>query len=327
MIMAHKNRRQFGYIRKLASKRWHASYVGPDLARHNAPHTFAAKLDAEAWLAAERRLIDSDSWIAPAGRRAALEAAKPPTLEEFANGWLESRTLRPRTRAHYRQLLDRQILPTLGGRRVDVITPTMVREWHTRLGSGTPTLRAHAYGLLRMILGAAVAEQVITANPCVLRGAGSSKTAHKARPATLAELAAIVEAMPDRLRLAVLIAAWCGLRFGELAELRRSDIDLKAGVIHVRRGVVRVDGKVLVGKPKSEAGVRNVALPPHLVGEVRRHLDEHVKWGKDALLFEGRDSGQQLATSSLYRHFYPAREAAVSKLAAVSEIGHEQMKT
>src|SRR5215211_7316382 len=83
MIMAHKNRRQFGYIRKLASKRWHASYVGPDLARHNAPHTFAAKLDAEAWLAAERRLIDSDSWIAPAGRRAALEAAKPPTLEEF----------------------------------------------------------------------------------------------------------------------------------------------------------------------------------------------------------------------------------------------------
>jgi hypothetical protein len=55
-------------------------------------------------------------------RPADRQAAKPPTLAEFANGWLDGRTLRPRTRAHYRQLLDRQILPTLGKLRVDAIT-------------------------------------------------------------------------------------------------------------------------------------------------------------------------------------------------------------
>ena len=49
-----KDRRQFGYIRKLPSGRWHASYIGPDLVRHAAPFTFHAKLDAEAWLLAER---------------------------------------------------------------------------------------------------------------------------------------------------------------------------------------------------------------------------------------------------------------------------------
>jgi integrase len=310
MIMGHQ-RRQFGYIRRLPSKRYQASYVGPDMRRHAAGHAFEAKLDAEAWLVAERRIVDSGSWIAPSMRAAAVEAALPPTLTDFANGWLASRDLKPRTRAHYRQLLDRQILPELGLLRVDAITPTIVRQWHTALGPNTPTLRAHAYGLLRTILGTALAEQQITSNPCVLRAAGNAKTAHRTKPASLPELALIVEHMPDKLKLAVLIAAWCGLRFGELVELRRSDVDLKNRVIHVRRGVVRVPGEGLqVGKPKSEAGVRDVSVPPHLLPAFRQHLADHVAFGRDALLFQGRDSGEQLAPASLYRHFYPARVAA-----------------
>jgi integrase len=310
MIMVHQ-RRQFGYIRRLPSKRYQASYIGPDMRRHAAGKGFEAKMDAEAWLAAEQRIVDSGKWIAPGLRAAVVEAALPPTLTDFANGWLASRDLRPRTRAHYRQLLDRQILPELGLRRVDAITPTIVRQWHTGLGPNKPTLRAHAYGLLRTILGTALAVQQITSNPCVLRAAGTAKTAHRAKPASLPELAAIVEHMPNRLKLAVLIAAWCGLRFGELVELRRSDVDLKHKVIHVRRGVVRVPGEGLqVGKPKSEAGVRDVAIPPHLLPAFRAHLADHVAFGRDALLFQGRDSGEQLAPASLYRHFYPARVAA-----------------
>ncbi len=43
-------------------------------------------------------------------------------------------------------------------------------------------------------------------------------------------------ALPGRYRLMALLAAWCALRFGELAELRRSDLDVRSGVIHVRRG-------------------------------------------------------------------------------------------
>ncbi len=49
--------------------------------------------------------------------------------------------------------------------------------------------------------------------------------------------------MPARYRLMVLLAAWCALRFGELAELRRSDVDVKNGVVHVRRGVARTKSR------------------------------------------------------------------------------------
>jgi integrase len=305
-------RRSFGYIRRLPSKRWQASYIGPDLARHAAPDTFEAKIDAEAWLAEERRIIARGGWIAPKQRSVAALAALPPTLAEYSADWLESRGLRPRTHAHYRQLLDREILPTLGELHLTGITPAAVRKWHTGLGSGTPTLRAHAYGLLRTILNSAAAEQLIDRNPCVLRGAGSAKTAHKAKPATPAELVTIAEHMPDRLQLAVLVAGWCGLRFGELAELRRSDVDLKAQLIHVRRGVVRVTGQApIIGKPKSDAGVRDIAIPPHLLPEVRRHLADYAAFGRDGLLFPAaHDPTAHLAPASLYRPFHRARKAA-----------------
>ena len=60
---------------------------------------------------------------------------------------------------------------------------------------------------------------------------------HIGEPATLDELALLVAALPERLRLMIELAAWCALRFGEVAELRRGDIDLKDGVIRVTRAV------------------------------------------------------------------------------------------
>jgi len=57
-------------IRRLWSKRYQASYIGPDLARHVAPGTFTVKVDAEGWLALERRLVEWDEWISPEPCRA-----------------------------------------------------------------------------------------------------------------------------------------------------------------------------------------------------------------------------------------------------------------
>lgn len=57
--------RGFGFVRRLPSKRWQASYVGPDLARHAAPSTFTSKADAEGWLGAERVFVSADSWVPP----------------------------------------------------------------------------------------------------------------------------------------------------------------------------------------------------------------------------------------------------------------------
>ncbi len=56
------SRRSFGAITRLPSKRYRARYTGLDTRWHNAPTTFEAKIDAEAWLVQERRLIDGGGW-------------------------------------------------------------------------------------------------------------------------------------------------------------------------------------------------------------------------------------------------------------------------
>jgi integrase len=105
--------------------------------------------------------------------------------------------------------------------------------------------------------------------------------------------------MPERLRLMVLPAAWCDLRFEELTELRRDDVDTQQGVLRIRRGVTWVEGEFIVGTPKSDAGIRDVAIPPHLLPVVQQHLRDNISGGRDGLLFPASDGITHLTPSSL----------------------------
>ena len=62
------------------------------------------------------------------------------------------------------------------------ITPAAVRSWYARLDPGAPVMRAHAYGLLRAMLRTAVADDLIAASPCRIRGAGQAKRTKQIRP-------------------------------------------------------------------------------------------------------------------------------------------------
>lgn len=296
----------FGSVDKRATG-YRARYTGPDGRRHQAPTLFLAKKDARAWLALRHAEIVKGQWMPPG---ADDKPAPRLTLTDYANQWLEHRDLKDRTREHYRKLLDVHIIASpLGPLPLASITADDVRAWYAKLDRDTPTLRAHCYGLLRTIMGTAASDGRITANPCVIRGAGNAKRVHKIRPATLDELAKLVDAMAERYRAMILLASWCALRFGELTELRRRDVDVEEGVIRVRRGVVRVAEGFKETTPKSDAGVRDVAIPPHLMPAVRDHLVDHVAPGADSLLFPAQQGGH-LAPATLYRRFYQAREAA-----------------
>lgn len=319
-----RTKRYFGSVRQLPSKKFQARYLCPDSGcgkMHTAQKDGKAYLfdttgDADEWLGAIRTQIRTGTWESP-HPAPGQPAVKPKTVREYGEAWLTGRDLEQTTRDHYRQLLDDHILPTFGDVPVADVRPTAVREWHAKLARGDgkkikdrPTARAHAYGLLRTIMHAAVADELIAANPCRVRGAGQSKRVKKIQPATLAELELLVKAMPDRYKLMVLLAAWCALRFGELAELRRSDVDVKNGVVHVRRGVTRTKGERIVKGPKSDAGKRDVNIPPHLMPMVKDHLRDFVV-SRDALLFPAAGNPtKHMAPSTLYKVFYPGREAA-----------------
>ncbi len=299
-----------GHVRKLPSGRWQARYTFPGGAgRRPAPTTFQTKRDANAWL----HQMDADV------TRGAWRPGPATTIVSFADysqRWLtarrvKGRPLADRTLEGYNDVLDKFILPTFRSLPMHTIDRTTIDHWYDRTATGRPTYRARSYSLLRAILATAVDDGYLDVNPAHIRGAGSSVRRHEVRPATLVELSAITAAMPPRYRLAIVLASFCALRFGELTELRRRDVDTKDGVLHVRRGVVLVDGRFVVKGPKSAAGVRDVAIPPVLLPLVREHLLAHAAPGPDGLLFSARsDPAAHLRQSSLAKVFYPARAAA-----------------
>lgn len=309
-----RERRSFGRLRRRDSGRWEAAYVGPDARLYRAPSTFEAKDDAIAWLSAERRMIELDTWVRP-DDRASRKPTKGRAFGDYAEEWLANRRtkagpLKPRTQADYRRLLDRHILPTFADRPLRLIGFDEVNAWYLSLNSRTPTERAHAYQLLRAVFTSATKAKLIAENPCAIEGGGQTERAHTVEIATLDELATITTAMPERLRLAVLLGAWCALRYGEIAELRRMDVDLRNGRVRVQRGVTWPNGKATVGTPKTKAGGRVVNIPPHLLGVVKAHLDEHVAPGRNALLFPARDGESNLHPRTFGKRWDVARTAA-----------------
>ncbi|EUA09271.1 phage integrase family protein [Mycobacterium kansasii 732] len=233
------NKRSFGNIRALPSGRYQVRFTDPDGNYITAPKTFAAKIDAEAWLTDRRREIDAKLW-----NPKAVAQPEKITFGAYASAWLAGRQvagrpIKARTREHYQAILDDHLTDAFGARLITAITPKDVREWYAATLTDRPTMRSHAYSLLRTIMGSAVIDELIDANPCRIVGAGRAKRVHKIRPASVDELAKLTIAMPERLRLMVTLASWCALRFGEAVELRRADVDLSEEVIRVRRAAVR----------------------------------------------------------------------------------------
>lgn len=300
-------RRQFGSVRQLPSGRWQARYTGPDGLLRPAPSTFATKGDANAWLSVKGSEVVRGEWIDP-------DSGRVP-LADYTAQWIKERPgLAPRTVHKYEDLLRLHIAPVLGEVDVVDVTPARVRSWRAELlgnGTGGPTV-ANAYRLLRAVMTTAVDDEMVRRNPCRIRGAGEDDSPE--RPiATVEEVFAIADAIEPRYRALVLIAAFGGLRWGEVTGLRRRHVDIEGAAVRVEIGVVAVRGLGLVeGAPKSRAGRRSVArrtvaLPPPIMPEVAGHLDRFGQLGPDGLVFVGPKGGR------LWRsNFQPTWNTAVA---------------
>lgn len=329
-------RRGWGTIKRMRSGKLQASYIGPDGHRHYGAWTFTDRDAASIWLRNERLAVEDGTWTPPR-LRAAVSTGD--LFDAYARTWVENRRtkkgeIKPRTRAEYRRLLD-LLEPTFGQTPVRYISPEMVDTWWSKLDKASPTQNARAYSLLRSILNTAVDRRMIDRNPCQIRGAGNVERKKHIEPATLAELDTIVATVPFRYRAMVLLAAWCALRFGELTELRRSDLDLAKGVVKVRRGItwVKLDEddldeddertEAVVGDPKSAAGVRTVAIPPHVIPALKAHLRAMPVTGRDALLFpSATDPAAHMRPATLAKVFTRAREKAARPDLRFHELRH-----
>ncbi|HEV3268436.1 MAG TPA: site-specific integrase [Acidimicrobiales bacterium] len=278
--------------------RYQARFRGPDGKERT--QRFDRKVDAEAWLVTNGADMVRGAWVDP--------IAGAITLKDFANEWLNGRSdLRASTVAKYRGLLDLHIIPELGADTMANLKPAKVRRWNANLSQRHSSTAAGAYRLLSAICNTAIADEVIARSPCRVVGASEEHPAERPT-ASLAELSAATEAVPDKWRLALMLATWCQLRRGEILGLQRRDVDPLHGTIRVERTWTAVAGKALVGPPKTKAGRRTIAIPPNINEALEHHLSSHVDRDAGAWLFPG-DNGAPTYPSSLTRVWSSARLA------------------
>ncbi|WP_297540862.1 site-specific integrase [Amycolatopsis sp.] len=214
------------------------------------------------------------------------------TLTEYSERWITERPgLRPRTVELYRWLLRKHVSPFIGDVELRRLSAAVIRQWRSdRLGAGvSASVLAKAYRLMRGILNTAVdPDAILVRNPCKVPGA--DKENPEERPlVTVAQVFDLAARMPDRWAAMVLLAAFGSLRFGEVIALRRGDLSADASTVRISRAFVDVPGQgLLIGPPKSRAGVRTVIMPYAVRAELVAHLAEFVEKADDALVFTGK---------------------------------------
>lgn len=304
-------RAKWGKVRRLPSGRLQASYVGPDGVRYTAPTTYTTQTDADGWLSAQRADIERGRWKSP-------RVLTAETFGTYAAAWLDHRTtrngdpLRPKTRAEYDRILSVG-LADFAADRLSAITPARVRAWHAgRMKDAGATMAGNEARLLRAILATAEDDDIIDRNPVPAQLARSSAgKAH--RMPTLAELGVMLDTIDTRYRLAVLLAAYGGLRLGEWRALRRQDVTVSEGsaVVRVERQALWVAGKWEATPPKTSEGIRTVVLPRALAADIEQHLAEHVGPFPGDLLFPPPSGGDGFLHDRTWnRAWNRARDAA-----------------
>ena len=262
---------------------------------------FARKGDAVRFLREVERALDRGLVADPSAGAVAFS--------EFATGWLAGAVhLRDKTVSDYESIIRNHLVPAFGG-----VSLNRLRGDHgVRL---VADLRSRGYRdstiskVLRVastLLNAAVADQRVAANPF----------AHVKRPPDVrrelrvlspTELGLVLDRIDPHYRCFVLCAAVLGLRFGELAGLHPSNVDLEGRRIYVVEQLSRGAGVPVRGRLKTRASQRSVALPSRLVSELARHRDAY----STAQYVFPSVGGMPIRHSNfLRRHWHPAVKAA-----------------
>jgi integrase len=326
-----RRRRPFGSIRQLKSGRYQARYKGPDGITHTADMTFPTKAAANAFLATVEADLIREQWKAPVRSQV--------TVATYAETWLRQHPrLKATTRATYESDYRLHIKPYLGHLQVRELTAEIVREWRATIGAAVlekwqgrgsggagrrrtgQATQARVYRLLRAILNTAVEDGHREGNPCSIKNGGEYDAAERPTLSSV-EIELLAATIDKHYRCYVYVAAYLGLRAGEMAGLRRRHVDLDQGTVEILQTEGRYTTPDAPAPPKSEAGRRKLALPQFLTDMLREHLREQATIDPDAYVFVTRRG------RNVYYGASRALRKALTDIGRVDVVGHDLRHT
>lgn len=259
--------------------RWQARWREPSGRERS--KCFRRKLDARRWL-------DEVTADLLTGRYVDPDAGKV-TFGTFADQWLAAQTFEPTTREAVESRLRAHLLPAFGRLELRAIRPSTVQAWlRGRQQDLAPSYVRVLLANLSSILGAAVEDGLIAANPCSSSAVSAPKVPRRRiEPWPHDQVAAVVSAHPEAYRAVALLAAGAGLRQGEAFGLHVEDVDFLRRRLLVRHQIRLERSRPTVAPPK---GGRQREVP--LSDTVAVALTERLRrWpaGADGLVFTSRE--------------------------------------
>ena len=246
--------------------------------------TFRTKREAQRFEAKQIADREQGTWIDPHAGRI--------TFADWAEEWYATmvHAWRPATATRHRVALDRHWLSALGHHRMSSITPRQVQLIINKMTADLrpSTIRSY-YGTVRSLFRDAVDTDVIGRSPCRGIKLPAARSDEK-RVLTADELHHLADAVGVRWRCFIYLAGVLGLRYGEVAALRVSDVDLKHKQVAVVRTATEVRGQVRIGPPKTPQSMRSLAIPDALVAELVGHVDRN-DLRNDDFLFQNEVGG------------------------------------
>jgi integrase len=248
--------------------------------RYVASRTFPRKRDAQEWERKQVETLKTGAWADPkAGER---------TVREWCEIWLSAQpTRQPATERKIRGAVAKQIASTFGRRPLVSVRPSEVQSWAADISRKQSAATArHSLGVLRRVFDYAIRDGAIHRNPTV--GIRLPKVqGNDPRPLTHAELWRLADYLREpRDRLLVLVAGYCGLRWGELAALRWGDVDLATNTLRIVRAYSEESPRGQMS-PVKDHQARTVPIP-RVVSEELARFDADDK--SDNLVFPSATS-------------------------------------
>jgi integrase len=251
-----------GSVDRRPSGRYRARYReqpgGPQKSR-----TFTRKRDAQIWLTqVEHSLL--------AGTYTPRQAGQI-SLSDYAVEYVSRRHWRPQTAERKERELRLHIVPTLGLIPLASLTRAHMERWAKDLDLAPSSVHT-VHATLSAVLNAAVEDGRISKNPA--KGAHLPEVVEAVVvPLDAAQIHGLAAAVPDHLCAAVILAAGCGLRQGELFGLRVQDVDFLRRELHVRQQLISPSkGSPALAPVKEKNSVRTIGLSDVVLDALSAHL-------------------------------------------------------
>ena len=255
-------------IDRTPNGRWRARYR--DLSGRSRSKTFDRKVDANQNLERIGADMQRGEWADPQLQKSIVAT--------WAESWYATTApLKPSTRHGYRKALNRRVLPRWGERPLGSIDRAEVREWVAELTDEglSPARIRNVVSVLAQVLDLARDARAMRDNP--VRGVRLPRTT-RVEPNFLdaSQVARVADVIRSDYRFFVLLAAYCGLRPGEMCGLRVRRLDTVRRRVHVAETLQPISGELISGPPKSYE-IRTVPVPQFVMEEAAAHLDMRAK--------------------------------------------------